>query len=178
MFTHKVRLLGLLVGAAMLFVLAACTSAPETAAPSIGDRLVVTEGVFDSLPLTAAEAEQAGWIDTGECVPNMGRHFLQMMGEQPGPVVLLYNPAGDLIGVELESLSEQPAPPWEHLDGGHPGMEFEHWTISGLTTRPTPALRNNITTNSRIHRILPLDAAAFISSPNRRQFQKNGPQAR
>ncbi len=140
MFTQKVRLLVLLVGAVLLLtVLAACspllaisedaTPLSEAATPSIGDRLIVTEGVFDSLPLTAAEAEEAGWIDTGECVPNMGRHFLQMMGEQPGPVVLLYNPAGDLIGVELESLSEQPAPPWEHLDGGHPGMEFEHWTI-------------------------------------------------
>ncbi len=133
MFSQKVRLLVLSVGAVLLFtVLAACTPPPpisEAAAPSIGDRLIVTEGSFDNLPLTAAEAEAAGWIDTGECVPNMGRHFLQMMGEQPGPVVLLYNPAGDLIGVELESLSEQPAPPWEHLEGGHPGMEFEHWTI-------------------------------------------------
>ena len=134
MFSQKVRLLVLSVGAVLLLtVLAACTPPPpisEAAAPSIGDRLIVTEGSFDSLPLTAAEAEAAGWIDTGECVPNMGRHFLQMMGEQPGPVVLLYNPAGDLIGVELESLSEQPAPPWEHLgDEGHPGMEFEHWTI-------------------------------------------------
>ncbi|NKQ37383.1 MAG: hypothetical protein HF973_17430 [Chloroflexi bacterium] len=139
MFTQKVRLLVLLVGAALIFVLAACTGASEAATPSIGDRLIVTEGSFDNLPLTAAEAEEAGWIDTGECVPNMGRHFLQMMGEQPGPVVLLYNPAGELIGVELESLSEQPAPPWEHLEHGHPGMEFEHWTIHFWFSDPADA---------------------------------------
>ncbi len=129
MFSQKVRLLVLLVGAALSLVLAACSSASEVQTPSLGDRLIVTAGSFDNLPLTAAEAEKAGWIDTGECVPNMGRHFLQMMGEQPGPIVLLYNPAGELISVELESLSEQPSPPWEHLEQGHPGMEFEHWTI-------------------------------------------------
>ena len=129
MFSRRVKLLVLLVGAALSLVLAACSGASEAQTPSLGDRLIVTEGSFDNLPLTAAEAEKAGWIDTGECVPNMGRHFLQMMGEQPGPIVLLYNPAGELIGVELESLSEQPSPPWEYLDQGHPGMEFEHWTI-------------------------------------------------
>jgi len=129
MFSRKVKLLVLLVGAALSLVLAACSSASETQTPSLGDRLIVTEGSFDNLPLTAAEAEKAGWIDTGECVPNMGRHFLQMMGEQPGPIVLLYNPAGELIAVELESISEQPSPPWEYLEQGHPGMEFEHWTI-------------------------------------------------
>ncbi len=130
MSSYKVRWIILIVGAVFLLpVLAACSSASSTEEPSVGDRLIVTYGSFDSLPLTAEDALAAGWIDTGECVPDMGRHFLQMMGEQPGPVVLLYNAAGDLIGVELESLGEQPSPPWEHLDQGHPGMEFEHWTI-------------------------------------------------
>jgi len=113
-------------------ILAACSAPPPPSAPaSIGDRVVATYGSFDNLPTTEKDALAQGWIDVapGECVPQMGRHFIKMAGEQPGPLVLLYNPAGELIGVELESLVEQPAPPWEHLEQGHPGMEFEHWTI-------------------------------------------------
>ena len=123
---HKLRFRSAIFSGLLLAAtLAACTTSP----PTIGDRVVATYGSFDNLPLNVDDALDAGWIDTGECVPNMGRHFIKMAGEQPGPLVLLYNPAGSLIGVELESLSEQPAPPWEHLPEGHPGMEFEHWTI-------------------------------------------------
>lgn len=83
-------------------------------------------------PLRPRKPQRAGWVDVepASCEPNMGRHFLRMTGDgQPGPLVLLYNPQDKLIGIELESLSEQPTPPWEHLPHGHPGMEFEHWTI-------------------------------------------------
>ncbi len=119
-------------------ILSACSalSAPPT---STGADVFATYGAFDRLPATDEEALAQGWIDTGECVPQMGRHFIQMAGEQPGPLVLLFNPAGDLIGVELESLSEQPAPPWEHLEQGHPGMEFEHWTIHFWFSDPADA---------------------------------------
>ncbi len=128
----------------VLIVAAACTAsfpapASAPAAPSIGDRLVVTYGAFDNMPLTADDATQAGWIDTGECVPQMGRHFIRMAGEQPSPLILLYNAKGALIGAELESLSEQPAPPWEHLEEGHPGMEFEHWTFHMYFDDPAKA---------------------------------------
>jgi hypothetical protein len=121
-------------------ILAACaTSSPEAAPPTIGDRVVATYGSLDSLPLTEADALGDSWIDTGECVPEMGRHFIKMAGEQPGPLVLMYNPAGNLVGVELESISEQPAPPWEYLAEGHPSMEFEHWTIHFWFSDPADA---------------------------------------
>lgn len=129
---------GLLLG----LLLAACSIPPSATAPAtIGDRVVATYGSFDNLPLTENEASAQGWIDAdpGQCVPQMGRHFIQMAGGQPSPLVLLFNPAGKLIGVELESQSEQPAPPWEHLEHGHPGMEFEHWTIHFWFSDPASA---------------------------------------
>ena len=128
----------LILGAMLLAAtaLGACASS----SPSVGDRVVATYGSFENLPLTAQEARQAGWVEPpGECVPNMGRHFLRMAGGQPGPMVLLYDTQDKLIGVELESLSEQPAPPWEHLSDGHPGMEFEHWTIHFWFSDPAKA---------------------------------------
>ena len=109
----------------VVVILAGCNAAAPSQAPSIGDRLVATFGVFDNLPTSEQDALAQGWIDTGECVPQMGRHFIKMAGQQPGPLVLLFNPQGKLISVELESLTEQPAPPWEHLEQGHPGMEKE-----------------------------------------------------
>lgn len=114
--------------------LAACkapVSQPKASA-SPDRRVVVTYGVFEDLPLTEKEALSQGWVDVdpGECVPRMGRHFIRMGDNgQPGPLILLFNPSGALIGVELESMTEQPSPPWEHLEKGHPGMEFEHWTV-------------------------------------------------
>ncbi len=129
-------------GMLLALILAGCNVAPlQQGAFSIGDRMVATYGAFDNLPLTEEEALAQGWIDVdpGQCVPQMGRHFIKMAGEQPSPLILLYNPAGELIGVELESLSEQPSPPWEHLEKGHPGMEFEHWTIHFWFSDPAQA---------------------------------------
>ncbi|RME85344.1 MAG: hypothetical protein D6775_03065 [Caldilineae bacterium] len=132
----------LLAGVLLALILAACSVPPPPAAPAaIGDRVVATYGAFDNLPTGESEALAQGWIDVdpGQCVPQMGRHFIKMAGEQPSPLVLLFNPAGRLIGVELESLSEQPAPPWEHLEQGHPGMEFEHWTVHFWFSDPAAA---------------------------------------
>ncbi len=140
MFSSKRLVLLFLTGALLALLLAACSAASQPeAAVSIGDRVVATYGAFDNLPLTDKDALAAGWIDTGECVPQMGRHFIKMAGEQPGPMVLLFNPAGQLISVELESLTEQPSPPWERLEQGHPGMEFEHWTIHFWFSDPAAA---------------------------------------
>jgi len=126
----------------LALVLAACSVPPPPTAPApLGDRVVATYGAFDDLPTSEGDALAQGWIDVdpGQCVPQMGRHFIKMAGDQPSPLVLLFNPAGNLIGVELESLSEQPSPPWEHLEHGHPGMEFEHWTIHFWFSDPANA---------------------------------------
>jgi len=134
---NRVRL-SLILFSGLGLILAACSALPAPST-STGAGVFATYGTFDRLPATEEEALAQGWIDTGECVPQMGRHFIKMAGDQPGPLVLLFNPAGDLIGVELESLSEQPAPPWEHLEQGHPGMEFEHWTIHFWFSDPADA---------------------------------------
>ncbi len=118
-------------GVLAVLILVGCNTAAKSENTSIGDRVVATYGTFDNVPTTEKEALEQGWIDVdpGQCVPQMGRHFIKMAGEQPSPLILLFDPDGQLIGVELESLTEQPAPPWEHLEQGHPGMEFEHWTV-------------------------------------------------
>ncbi len=113
-------------GVLAVLILVGCNTAAKSENTSIGDRVVATYGTFDNVPTTEKEALEQGWIDVdpGQCVPQMGRHFIKMAGEQPSPLILLFNPDG-----QLESLTEQPAPPWEHLEQGHPGMEFEHWTV-------------------------------------------------
>lgn len=129
------------LGVLAVLILVGCNTAAKSENTSIGDRVVATYGTFDNVPTTEKEALEQGWIDVdpGQCVPQMGRHFIKMAGEQPSPLILLFNPDGQLIGVELESLTEQPAPPWEHLEQGHPGMEFEHWTVHFWFSDPAEA---------------------------------------
>ena len=129
------------LGVLAVLILVGCNTAAKSENISIGDRVVATYGTFDNVPTTEKEALEQGWIDVdpGQCVPQMGRHFIKMAGEQPSPLILLFNPDGQLIGVELESLTEQPAPPWEHLEQGHPGMEFEHWTVHFWFSDPAEA---------------------------------------
>lgn len=101
----------------------------------VGDRVVVTQGVFRGLPLTAEEATREGWIQSGGCFPNMGIHY-----NLPGyALALLYNAGGDLIGFELDDVRQQPVPPWEHLPEGHVGMEFEHWSLHTYFADPARA---------------------------------------
>jgi hypothetical protein len=97
---------------------------------SLGNRLSVTQGVFEELPRTLEDAKAVGWVPLGECVPNMGIHAAKVVDGKPdASLLLLFNSKGELTGVELESLNAQQSPPWEHLEQGHPGMEFEHWTL-------------------------------------------------
>lgn len=106
---------------------------------SIGDRFALTQGVFTSLPMTLDEAEGQGYVHLSECVPIMGIHTAKIVGGIPQDPILLFNNKGKLIGVELESLTEQASPPWEHRPEGHPGMEFEHWTIHQYIKDPVGA---------------------------------------
>ncbi len=78
--------------------------------------------------MTAAEAEAEGYTKLGDCVPRMGVHYAKMGPRGPNYPVLMFDSSGKMIGLELESLSEQPTPPWEHLPEGHEGMKVEHWT--------------------------------------------------
>jgi len=106
-------------------------------------KLLLTQGLFTELNniKTVQDAERLGYKPVGapgalpECVPDMGMHYsknpLNMVDGKNFPELpmLMFNNKGQLIGFELESLTPQQVPPWEHLQQGHPGMEFEHWTL-------------------------------------------------
>jgi len=104
-------------------------SLSEAPSESIGDRLLVTQGDFTSIPMTLDEAKEQGYVLLSPCVPMMGLHAAKIVEGKPQLPALLFNDKGELIGVDLESMAEQPYPPWEHLPQGHPTMEFEHWTL-------------------------------------------------
>jgi len=78
--------------------------------------------------MTVAEAESEGYTKLSECIPQMGFHYAKMGPRGPSMPILMFDNSGKMIGLELESLSEQSTPPWEHLQEGHEGMEVEHWT--------------------------------------------------
>lgn len=111
------------------------TSAEDLPEDVLGDELLLTHEEFRELPLTRDEAVAEGWIDTEECVPDMGVHLVEPLDEEVDgfdhtPVVLVYDPdTGRVIGAEYESLAEKPAPPWEHNPEGREGFEEEHWAI-------------------------------------------------
>jgi len=133
---------------AVLVSIVATPAAPQAAV----DRLAITQGAFVNLLRygTIRDAEAAGFRGMAapgqqpECVPEMGMHYATggrvVDGKFfPNLPLLLFNKRGELIGFELESLVPQPTPPWEHLPTGHPGMEFEHWTLHVYIKNPATA---------------------------------------
>jgi len=136
-------IVGLAVGIGIGFGI---TSASLSEAPSemqspmsIGDRFLVTQGDFTGLPMTLDEAEGQGYVTLSPCVPVMGIHAAKIVGGIPQDPILLFDNKGELIGAELESMTEQPYPPWEHRPEGHPDMEFEHWTLHMYIKDPVGA---------------------------------------
>ena len=139
--------LALIGGLLLLIVLAACGGSSN----SIGDRLEVTFGTFDQLPLTEEAAVAAGWIGSPDCADRLGRVFHRaaadpndpfspmMMGEPANPLMLLMDSDGEVIGFQLMSLSAQPVPPWEYLKKGHMGMNFQHWSLHVYLRDPAKA---------------------------------------
>ena len=127
----------------LLLVLAACQSQAEP--------LKVTFGTFDALPRSANEALANGWKKYEECFPNMGQHYMKpaadpsdstavtWLGDAIDNVVLITDSEGDTIGFEVMSLSQQPAPPWEHAPDGAPGIEYELWTLHIYSSVPDDA---------------------------------------
>ena len=129
-------------------------------ATSIGDRVMLTTGgaVFRSggraigsfeetfeeqLPLTAAAAVAAGWVDPVLCSPGRGKYFRRGEAGQNPPYFLMYSTGDELIGVYLYSDSEMPAP-WKRLHvlrggGGVTMVDHEHWGMFVYFTDPTRA---------------------------------------
>lgn len=126
----------------VLLVLAGCGSSSSGSSASVGDRLEVTFGTFDKLPLSEDEALATGWNPDEECVPQMGKHLARIAADPSDPsvavaagifplypLILMVNSEGEVIGFELVSVSQQPAPPWEHFPDGRPRLEYEHWIL-------------------------------------------------
>ena len=65
--------------------------------------------------------------------------MIKSNGDQPGSMSLLFDGAGNLIGTEVNSLTEQPSPPWEQLDQGQTGQDFLLWTLRQYHTDPADA---------------------------------------
>jgi len=63
---------------------------------------------------TLDEAKGQGYVSLSPCVPVMGIHAAKIVGGIPQDPILLFSDKGELIGAELESMTEQPYPPWEH----------------------------------------------------------------
>ena len=89
--------------------------------------------VEEELPLTAAEAVAAGWQDPILCSVGRGRYFKKTGGEEV-PYILMYDSAGDLIGLYQYLVSETEIPaPWERTEeisgGAGPVLDYEHWGL-------------------------------------------------
>ena len=123
---------------------------------SLGDKLLVSEGVYTQLPKTIPEAVAEGWalldsVDSkGElleaaCFAHEGvNHYYKGVSRitdgvkwHGAPLLLIYNSNSEkLMGMVLESTSTQPDPPWEYHAHGHPGMDFSHSSLHIWFTEP------------------------------------------
>lgn len=135
---------------------------------SIGDRLVITEAIYEGLPTTIAEAQAQEYslLDTvdseGEmieaaCFAHEGaRHYAKMNARTTdgvewhgAPFLLIYNSSSEkLMGMVLESTSTQPDPPWEYHAHGHTGMDFPHSSLHIWFTEPPKNLSLEPATHS------------------------------
>lgn len=88
----------------------------------------------DELPLTAAEAIAAGWMDPFLCDPGRGRFFRKGPESDALPYFLMFNSDDQLIGVYLFVVSEREMPPpwamWDELKAaGIAIIDYEHWNL-------------------------------------------------
>ena len=84
------------------------------------------------LPLTVEKAVSEGWSGSNLCIPSRGRFYRRLSGDESDPLMLLFNPANELVGINLHSATEQPAP-WGHSEGGVqgvPGRKTSYWDLS------------------------------------------------
>jgi len=134
---------------------------------SIGDRLVITEAIYEGLPTTIAEAQAQEYLlldmvdSKGEMIEAAcfahedARHYAKMDARitdgvewHGAPFLLIYNSNSEkLMGMVLESTSTQPDPPWEYHAHGHPGMDFPHSSLHIWFTDPP----SNLSLESATH---------------------------
>lgn len=97
----------------------ACTSPDKIPEGAVGDRLVVTKGLYQQVPLMWDGIIEAGFIGSPECQDRMGQHAIW---EVDGLAVteFVFNLRGNLIGVEVISEADEPVPPWDMSGSGEP----------------------------------------------------------
>ena len=73
-----------------------------TAGVSLGDGLWRTFGHQTALPLTASEAQSAGWVNVTDCNPDLGILYAQAASgvSEKHPLGLYFNAAGQVAGVQ------------------------------------------------------------------------------
>ncbi len=133
---------------------------------SVGDRLLVTQGRFDPVPLETEEMWESGWSESHSCLPGIGHQFVQVDDDGwASPLVLVYDGRGRLLGTKIESRAPQHGPLWEYLPSGQPGRPFPHWAQYTYFRDPegaclatsAPAVPGSLGDRMTLSRELPLE---------------------
>ena len=138
-------------GGLLMAVLGAVVAVVATAGVAsdsgVADQLsfyYIRSRAHEQLPLTAASASSAGWDGTTRCIVGQGRLYQRASGaDEPYPVMPVYDVEGGLVGIQLHSRAEQPAP-WVHAPDGLPNtqvenLEFPHWRVGIYLVPPIKA---------------------------------------
>ena len=108
-----------------------------------------THATSEQLPLTADLAAAAGWSGSTLCALGKGRFYQKASTNGPYPLMLMYGPEDDLVGIQIHSLTAQPAPLWEHwpegVEASHvENMKFEHWRLGLYIVNPVLSCRISV----------------------------------
>jgi hypothetical protein len=135
-------LLMAVLGAAATLGFSAVTAEEVYSAEGVSFIYNQGEGTQDTpavyLPLLAGAAKSAGWVDGELCSNRWGRPHGKFVENEPDPLLLWFGGEpgqtdGQLIGINLYSAVEQPAP-WEYLPDGIttaiPGRGEGHYSLS------------------------------------------------
>jgi hypothetical protein len=134
---------------------------------SLGNRLVMTEAIYQVLPKTISDAQDQGYslIDKLDSEGNMIEaacfnhegilHYAKRdtkitAGKEwhGAPFLLAYDQSSEkVMGIVLETISLQSSPPWEYHAHGHPGMDFPHWSLHIWFTDPP----KNLSLSNHVH---------------------------
>jgi hypothetical protein len=102
-----------------LWLAFSCTGSKSIPEGAIGDKLVITKGIYQVVPLNWDEIMDAGFIASPDCNDQMGQHAIW---EVDGVAVteFVFNLTGNLIGLEVISEGEEATPPWDMYGTGEP----------------------------------------------------------
>jgi len=107
----------------------------------IGDRLLHTAIIYDSLPLNTSDAENGGWSSMGDCDPNFGIPYAQEGSPSHGsPIIIYYTTGGQIAGVAMEHFGD----PIESLENYWIPQDDGNYRLS-VSFRPSGGLCDDST---------------------------------